>query len=100
MMDVPLIVTVECRAFAYLTPTRDRISPIRTGRRATTLVPRRLPSAVAALEHSIRTGGGGCQQNRRDPHLTDALNVHDCPSRCSRTERPPTSEQARTLPNS
>ena len=47
MMDVPLIVTVACRAFAYLTPTRDRISPIRTGRRATTLVPRRLPSAVA-----------------------------------------------------
>src|SRR5262245_5179041 len=48
MMDVPLIVTVECRAIAYLTPTRDRISPIRTGRRATTLVPRRLPSAVVA----------------------------------------------------
>jgi hypothetical protein len=45
-MDVPLIVTVECRAFAYLTPTRDRISLIRTGRRATILVPQRLPSAV------------------------------------------------------
>src|SRR5262249_57318939 len=52
MMDVPLIVTVECRAFAYLTPTRDRISPIRTGRRATTLVPRRLRSAVAGEQAS------------------------------------------------
>src|SRR6516165_2023767 len=47
MTDVPLIITVECRAFAYLTPTRDRTSLIRTGRRATTLVPRRLLSAVA-----------------------------------------------------
>ena len=47
MMDVPLIITVECLAFTYLTPTRDRTSPIRTGRRATTLVPRWLPSAVA-----------------------------------------------------
>src|SRR5262245_42912359 len=52
MMDVPLIVTVECRALAYLTPTRDRISPIRTGRRATTLVPRRLRSAVAGEQAS------------------------------------------------
>src|SRR5215470_4897568 len=52
MMDVPLIVTVECLAFAYLTPTRDRISPIRTGRHATTLVPRRLRSAVAGEQAS------------------------------------------------
>src|SRR6516162_6493196 len=52
MMDVPRIITVECRAFAYLTPTRDRISPIRTGPRATTLVPRRLPSAVAGEQAS------------------------------------------------
>src|SRR5262249_10556127 len=52
MMDVPRIVTVECRAFAYLTPTKDRTSPIRTGRRATTLVPRRLPSAVAGEQAS------------------------------------------------
>src|SRR5215468_8452249 len=47
MEDVPRIVTAECRARAYLTPTMDRTGPIRTGRRATTL-PGTIPRAVAA----------------------------------------------------
>ena len=85
MMDVPLIVTVECRAFAYLTPTRDRISPIRTGRRATTLVPRRLPSAVAgeqALGPTLPTASPLRmplserqveEKERRNPEIADVL---------------------------
>jgi hypothetical protein len=41
------IVTAGCRACAYLTPTTDHSSPIRTGRRATTRFPRQFPRAVA-----------------------------------------------------
>jgi hypothetical protein len=47
MEDVPHIITVECRARACLTRTTDHISPILTGRRATTL-PGTMPRVVAA----------------------------------------------------
>jgi hypothetical protein len=50
MEDVPRIVTAECRARAYLTPTKDHTGPIRTGRRATTL-PGNIPRAVAATSY-------------------------------------------------
>ena len=50
MEDVPRIVTAECRARAYLTPTTDHTGPIRTGRRATTL-PGNIPRAVAATSY-------------------------------------------------
>ena len=46
--DVPGIITGECRARAYLTPTTDHISPILTGRPATTL-PGHIPRGVAAI---------------------------------------------------
>jgi hypothetical protein len=51
MEDVSRIVTVECRARAYLTRTTDHTSPIRTGRRATTL-PGNILRAVAVANSS------------------------------------------------